>query len=75
MQVCKYASMQVCKYASMHIYESMKVCKYECMHIYASLQVCKNAHIPKLAFVTARQKQFTFALGDYARFATFSKLT
>ena len=59
MQVCKYESMQVCNY------ESMQLCKY------ASMQVCKYAHIPKSAFVTARQKQFTYALGDYARFAIF----
>ena len=31
----------------------MQVCKY------ASMQVCKYAHIPKSAFVIARQKQFT----------------
>ena len=49
----------------------MQVCKYASMHIYASMQVCKYAHIPKSAFVIARQKQFTYALGDYARFATF----
>ena len=62
-QVCKYASMQLCKYASMHVYASMQVCTY--------MQVCKYAHIPKSAFVTSRQKQFTYALGDYARLATF----
>ena len=56
MQVCNYASMQVCTY--------MQVCKYASMHIYASMQVCKYAHIPKSAFVIARQKQFTYVLGD-----------
>ena len=55
--------MQVCKYVC--------ICKYASMYVYASMQVCKYAHIPKSAFVTALQKQFRCALGDYARFATF----
>ena len=60
----KYASMQVCNYASMQVCTYMQVCKYASMHIYASMQVCKYAHIPKSAFVIARQKQFTYVLGD-----------
>ena len=64
-----YASMQVYKYANIQVwkYASMQVCNYAIIHIlYKKLNKKKERGCPD-----PRQKQFN-ALGDYARFATFS---